>query len=114
MSNFLRWVTLTHTQRYNAHNGTSDEGHGYQGRFKRFPIQDDDHFWFVVRYVERNALRANFVGRAEDWKWGSLHPWLQLPEADPKFLSQCPLSRLGNWISRVNEPLTGSEIKAVR
>jgi putative transposase len=114
MSNFLRWVTLTHTQRYHAHNGTSGEGHVYQGRFKSFPIQDDDHFWVVARYVERNALRANFVSRAEDWKWGSLHRWLQHPEADPKLLSRWPLSRLPNWISRVNEPLTESEIKAVR
>jgi putative transposase len=114
MSNFLRWVTLTHTQRYHAHNGTSGEGHVYQGRFKSVPIQDDDHFWVVARYVERNALRANFVSRAEDWKWGSLHRWLQHPEADPKLLSPWPLSRLPNWISRVNEPLTESEIKAVR
>jgi putative transposase len=114
MSNFLRWVTLTHTQRYHAHYGTSGEGHVYQGRFKSFPIQDDDHFWVVARYVERNALRANFVSRAEDWKWGSLHRWLQHPEADPKLLSPWPLSRLPNWISRVNEPLTESEIKAVR
>jgi putative transposase len=30
----------------------------YQGRFKSFPIQDDDHFYVVCRYVERNALRA--------------------------------------------------------
>ena len=34
MSNFLRWVTLTHTQRYHAHYGTSGEGHVYQGRSK--------------------------------------------------------------------------------
>ena len=44
MSDFLRWVTLTHTQRYHAHYGTSGQGHVYQGRFKSFPIQDDDHF----------------------------------------------------------------------
>ena len=37
MSSFLRWVTLTHTQRYHAHYGTSGQGHVYQGRFKSFP-----------------------------------------------------------------------------
>ena len=26
MSNFLRWVTLTHTQRYHSHYGTSGQG----------------------------------------------------------------------------------------
>jgi REP element-mobilizing transposase RayT len=33
------------------------------------PIQDDDHFLLVCRYVERNALRAGLVSRAEDWRW---------------------------------------------
>jgi putative transposase len=47
----------------------------YQGRFKSFPIQDDSHFLTVCRYVERNALRAELVGRAEDWRWGSLWRW---------------------------------------
>ena len=59
MSDFLRWVTLTHTQRYHVHYGSSGQGHVYQGRFKSFPIQDDDHFFVVTRYVERNAARAS-------------------------------------------------------
>lgn len=114
MSNFLRWVTLTHTQRYHAHSGTSGEGRVYQGRFKSFPIQDDDHFLVVSRYVERNALRASLVNRAVDWKWGSLHRWLARPEPQPKLLSPWPISRLANWTTRVNEPLNENELKAVR
>ncbi|QDT60556.1 Transposase IS200 like protein [Stieleria bergensis] len=114
MSNFLRWVTLTHTQRYHAHYQTSGQGHVYQGRFKSFPIQDDDHFFVVARYVERNALRAELVDRAEDWRWGSLYRWLSRPEPDPKLLSAWPLARLPGWVARVNEPLTQGEIDAVR
>ena len=30
--------------------------------------QDDDHLVTVLRYVERNALRAELVSWAEDWK----------------------------------------------
>ena len=114
MSNFLRWVTLTHTQRYHAHYGTSGEGHVYQGRFKSFPIQNDEHFFVVARYVERNALRANLVDRAEQWRWGSLYRWLTTPEPDPRLLSAWPLARLPNWVNRVNEPLTEKELEAVR
>lgn len=33
MSKFVRWVTLTHTQRLHAHRGTSISGRVYQGRF---------------------------------------------------------------------------------
>ena len=71
MSNFLRWVTLTHTMRDHAHYRTAGEGHVYQGRFKSFPVQDDGHFHVLCRYVERNAQRAELVERAEDWRWGS-------------------------------------------
>jgi putative transposase len=38
MGEFLGWVTLTHTQRYYAHHGTTGWRHVYQGRFKSFPI----------------------------------------------------------------------------
>jgi putative transposase len=64
MSRFLRWVTATHTMRYHAHYRSSGDGHVYQGRFKSFPVQDDEHFFTVCRYVERNALRAELVKRA--------------------------------------------------
>lgn len=64
MSGFLRWVSLTHTMRYHAHYQTAGEGHVYQGRFKSFPVQDDDHFHVLCRYVERNAKRAGLVEQA--------------------------------------------------
>ena len=114
MGQFLRWVTATHTMRYHAHYHSSGEGHVYQGRFKSFPVQDDDHFFVVCRYVERNALRAGLVGRAEDWRWGSLWRWVQKKEPEPKLLSAWPISRLPNWVERVNKPLTDGELKAVR
>jgi putative transposase len=114
MSNILRWVTLTHTQRYHARYGTSGYGHVYQGRFKGFPIQDNDHFLVVARYVERNAVRAGLVERAEDWQREALHRWLSQPEPDPKLLFPWPLARLPNWVKRVNEPLSDEELAAVR
>ena len=114
MSNFLRWVTLTHTQRYHAHYGSSGQGHVYQGRFKSFPIQDDGHFFVASRYVERNALQASFVDQAEDWRWGSLYRWVCKAEPSPELLSRWPLPRLPNWVSRVNEPLSDRELASIR
>jgi putative transposase len=43
LSRFLGWLTLTHAQRWHAHRHTAGTGHLYQGRFKSFPIQEDDH-----------------------------------------------------------------------
>lgn len=76
MSRFMGWVGGTHTMRYHAHYHTCGYGHVYQQRYKSFPIQDDAHFFVVCRYVERKALRAELVARAEDWRWGSLWRWL--------------------------------------
>jgi putative transposase len=114
MSRFMGWVGGTHTMRYHAHYDTSGLGHVYQQRYKSFPIQDDGHFLCVCRYVERNALRAEMVARAEDWRWGSLWRWLQKPEPDPKLLSPWPIPRLPQWVQRVNQPLTENELDAVR
>ena len=68
LSEVLRWMTVTHTQRWHAHNHTAGTGPVYQGRFKSFPVKTDEHFLTVAGYVERNALGAKFVTRGEDWQ----------------------------------------------
>jgi putative transposase len=98
LSRFMRWLTLTHTQRRHAHRHSAGSGHLYQGRFKSFPIQDDDHFLVACRYVERNALRAGFVARAETWPWGSL---ARLVESSPAPTGPAP----GDW--PIGRPPTG-------
>ncbi|TWU16390.1 transposase [Allorhodopirellula heiligendammensis] len=114
MSRFMGWVGGTHTMRYHAHYHTSGLGHVYQQRYKSFPIQDDDHFFIVCRYVERNALRAGLVTHAENWRWGSLWRWLQSPEPNPQLLSAWPIPRRPRWVQRVNEPLDQHELAAVQ
>ena len=58
MGKFMQWLTLTHTQRWHQVKKTKGTGHLYQGRYKSFLIEQDDHLLAVIRYVERNALRA--------------------------------------------------------
>lgn len=72
LNKFMQWLTLTHTQRWHVHRHSVGYGHLYQGRYKSFLIQKDEHFLCAVNYVERNALRAGLVKKAEDWKWSSL------------------------------------------
>ena len=112
MSAFLGWVTMTHTQRYHAHNKTTGYGHVYQGRYKSFPVQDDEHFLMVCRYVERNALTAKLVQRAQDYRWGSLWNWCGGDSVIK--LSAWPVKRLPRWISRVNEPITKKDKDALQ
>ncbi len=63
LSEFMRWLSVTHTQRWHAAHHTSGKGALYQGRFKSFPIQEDEHLLTVSRYVERNALRRSWSHR---------------------------------------------------
>ena len=60
LSRWMQWLLTSHVRRYHRHYHSS--GHVWQGRFKAFPIEEDEHLWTVLRYVERNALRANLSG----------------------------------------------------
>ncbi len=62
LSAWMHWLHNAHVRRYHPHYHSS--GHIWQGRFKAFPIQEDDHLLTVLRYVERNPVRANLVERA--------------------------------------------------
>jgi putative transposase len=114
VSEFFRWFTLTHTQRWHAHHRTAGTGHLYQGRFKSFPVESDDHFLTMVRYVERNPLRANLVERAQDWRWSSLWRHLSGDKELAKLLSDWPIERPRHWLKQVNQPLTECELTAIR
>jgi REP-associated tyrosine transposase len=114
LSRFIGWLTLTHTQRWHAHRGSTGSGHVYQGRFKSFPVAEDDHFYTVARYVERNAVRAKLVRRAQQWRWGSLYRWLHGSAQDKALLAAWPLPRKPGWLDHVNTPLTPAELAAVQ
>jgi putative transposase len=112
LSKFVGWLTLTHTQRWHAHRHSTGSGHVYQGRFKSFPIQADDHLLTVCRYVERNPLRAGLVRRAEDWRWGSLWRRECGTAEDRRLLATWPVSRPRSWV--VSAAQTQAELEAVR
>jgi putative transposase len=65
LSEFMRLLTVTHTQRWHAAHHTAGTGPLYQGRFKSFPIERDEHLLTVLRYIERNPVRRTCArGRA--------------------------------------------------
>jgi putative transposase len=105
LSRFMQWLLTSHVRRYHRHYGGS--GHVWQGRFKAFPIEEDEHLLTVLRYVERNALRARLVRRAENWRWSSL------TESD-EWLHPGPVGRGEGWAQLVNEPQTEAEVQALR
>jgi putative transposase len=114
LSRFVGWLTLTHTQRYHAHYHSAGGGHLYQGRFKSFPVEAEAHFLTVCRYVERNALRAGLVRRAEPWRWGSLWRRHTAATVDRSWLSAMPVPCPAAWAEEVNAPQSEEELEDLR
>ena len=111
LSRWMQWLLTAQVRRYHRHYQGS--GHVWQGRFKAFPIQQDAHLLTVLRYVERNALRAGLVERAEDWAWSSVRWWRDRRQW-PVFLAEGPVDRGRQWVSAVNRPMSPEEEKTLR
>jgi putative transposase len=111
---FMRWLTLTHAQRWKHAHGAVGHGHLYQGRFKSFPIEQDEHLLTVLRYVERNPLRAGLVRKAEAWRWGSLLVRGERAHRLGPLLGEWPIERPGGWVRVVNLPQSEAEEAAMR
>ena len=133
LSPFMKWLTLTHTQRHQVAHQKVGYGPVYQGRFKSFVIESGEHLLQVCRYVERNAARASLVERAEEWRWSSLWRWRNLKKAEAAInsdeaepvLSPWPVKDLGTsaadgsgrprqWLRVVNTPQSEAELDALR
>ncbi|MCC6126360.1 MAG: transposase [Pirellulales bacterium] len=115
LSAFMQRLTTTHVRRWHLHRKTVGCGHLYQGTYKSFPIETDEHLLTVLGYVERNALRAGLVERAEDWRWSSLWRWqhAEVTEDMPP-LAPWPVERPRQWLLQVNRPQPQAELEAVQ
>ncbi len=112
LSVFMHWLTMTHTMRWHHAHQTVGTGPLYQGRFKSFVVDTDDHFLTVCRYVERNPMRANLVEMAEAWRWSGL--WHRRHPGQFRGLAEWPVAIPGNWVDHVNGPQTNSELDALQ
>lgn len=111
---FMQRLTVTHVTRWQRHKKKVGYGHVYQGRFKSFPVSSDEYFYQVVRYVERNALRAQLCRRADEWRWSSLWRRESGNAEQQKLLAEWPLPIPSRWTGLVNEVQTEAELQALR
>jgi putative transposase len=108
ISRWMHWLLTAHTKRHHRLRKTS--GRIWQGRFKAFPIQQDRHLLTVMRYVERNPLRANLVETAADWDWSSIGR----TRAIHGLTTPPPVTKPDNWLDVVDKPHTQAEIESLR
>jgi putative transposase len=126
LSRWMQWLMTSHVRRHHRRYGTS--GHVWQGRFKSFPIQQrrlsradkasgtvklPNPVLQVLRYVERNPVRAGMVTSAERWPWSSVSWWAGQTDA-PEWWQAEAIWRPDNWLEWVNRPQTEKELAALR
>ncbi len=102
LTRFMQRVTSMHSARIRRLSNTIGLGHVYQGRFRSFPIEQDDHYFRALRYVEANPLRARLVDRAERWPWSSLRERVTRPRLIVD--GPMPLPPAASWLELVNLP----------
>ena len=109
LSRWMQWLMTSHVCRY--HRQYKGSGHAGPRRFKVFPVQSDEHYLTVLRYVERNPLRANMVLRSQDWEWSSLKPTTRSNPAG--LLHDGPIRKHAQWTRHVYGVETEAELEAL-
>ena len=110
LSRWMQWLMTSHVRRHHRRYGT--DGRLWQGRYKAFAVQDDRHLVTVLRYVERNPLRANLVSRAEAWPWSSLAR--RATGGRASLLGDPPFPLPADWLAFVNSAETAAELESLR
>lgn len=115
LGTWMHWLLTTHVRYHQRRHATV--GRIWQGRFKAFPIQADSHLLTVMRYVERNPVRARLVHQAARWRWSSSalrDPATGDPLDAHGPLSRSPIALPTPWTEWVDNPLTAAELAALR
>jgi putative transposase len=103
----MQWLMTCHVRRYHKHYGTS--GHIWQGRYKSFLIQEDEHLLTALRYVEGNPVRAGLVSSAKNWPYSSHRE--RIGKKNNKIVAGIPIDLPPDWDDYVDAPLTEKELE---
>ena len=112
LSEAMRLLNSAYAAWYNYKSGRV--GHLWKGRFDSYMLFDEDHFWKVVKYIERNALVLGLVDDITKWDYQSLAFRLKKSKffeiiEDSKILTK-PLDEYIEWLKK---PLEKYEIDEI-
>lgn len=100
VSRCVHWVTATHARRSHRVHHPYGDPPAYHGVFRSLEIPSAGHLMRVCRQVERAALQAGLVRRAQDWPWASLSERLR-PAGDLAMVN-APFLSSRAWAEYVN------------
>ncbi len=114
LARFFHWLVATHTKRWHVVRKSTGQGHIYQGTYKSNLCEHNKHFLQLVRYVERNALRANLVSRAEEWRWSSAWRRVYGTDAQKSMMGDWPVEMPRTYLETLNTSQNKEELDAIR
>lgn len=111
---FMHQLTNSHTRRVRVLTRTVGTGHLYQGRYKSFIVDSENYLLAVIKYTERNAVRAKLIQRCEDWQWGSAWRRIHGTTKQKKLLDLIPVELPEDYINWINSLETSEELDKIR
>ncbi|HAS84760.1 MAG TPA: hypothetical protein DCS23_01650 [Candidatus Yonathbacteria bacterium] len=111
---FMHRLSNAHTRKVHALTNTNGSGHLYQGRYKSFLVDSENYLLAVIKYIERNALRAKLVRNCEDWQWGGAWRRIYGTPEQKKFLDKIPTELPNDYIKWVNTADKVDDLKMIR
>lgn len=111
---FMHHLCNTHTRRVHTQTQTVGSGHLYQGRYKSFLVQSDKYLLTLIKYVERNPVRAGLVKRCEDWRWGSARLRTHGSKKQKQLLTAPPVALPRNYSSWINSEDKPEDLECIR
>jgi len=114
MSTFMHRLTNKHTRQVHVQTKTIGHGPLYQGRYKSFVVDSDAYYLSLIKYIERNPVRAKLTDKCEDWQWGSAWRRSQGEKPTQKLLDELPQDLPEHYQSWINTSEQESELEQIR
>lgn len=114
LGTFMHRLSNAHTRKVHARTNTNGSGHLYQGRYKSFLVDSENYLLAVIKYVERNAVRAKLARRCEEWRWGSAWRRIHGTVEQKKFLDGIPTDLPDDYMKWINTDEKSDDLELIR
>ncbi len=114
LSQSMHWLGTSHALRHHTRKQTIGDGHLYQGRYKSFLIEEDAHLLTVLKYIERNPVRAHLVEKPEDWRWGSAYRRIDGTTKERSLIGNPPVDLPRRYVEWIHQKEPAEELEKVR
>ncbi len=111
---FIHALSNKHTRKVHVKTNTIGSGHLYQGRYKSFLVESDKYLINLIKYVERNPVRAKLCKKCEDWKWSSSWRRIYGTKQQKKLISLSPTPLPHGYLKWVNAEDSIEEVERIR